>query len=281
MPSNESLKELFAEETVVAFGKRDSQLRKTTITKTDIKADSATFMVSDIAGKDMSTRGADGRIPANPPSDEQFNVKLTPLYYKEAKNDYNIFSQQGDQFELMKSNVVAVAERRMDSEIMKTLENATLDANSGAAVALTANTLLKKVIGTFGTLADEAMPWMTIPAGAFADMHDIGQFGNRDYVQDERFNGIPKSKAFEWFGINFIVMPDDFFPGAVADKTAYAWMPGSVGHACDKEGASFDYGYNGEDKYSWANAAIFTGSKIIQPAGVMKVHLDISANVVT
>ena len=280
MPSNTSLNASFRKETIIAFGKRDSQLRMCVTTEADIQAESATFMVSDIEGQEMAKRGANGRIITHPPSDEQFKVVMEELLYKQAKNSYNIYTQQGKQFDLMKQNVVAIAETTQDKEIIKTLGDATRQANNGAAQALTSNALLKRILSAFGDLHTAGLPFFRIPAGAFADMHDIPQFGNRDFVQSDKFKGVPKSKAFEFFGINFIVMPDSYFEGNNSAKIAQAWVPEAVGHACDKKNAHFDFGYNAEDKYSWANSSIMTGSKIIQANGVIEVELDITANAV-
>lgn len=281
MPSNESLNEVFQEQTVIAMGKRKSQMRKTVTTTANIKADSATVMVSDINGKRMVKRGTDGRIPSNPPNDKQFKVQLEQLHYKEAKTEFDIYTQQGAQFDLMKDNVVAVAERRHDEEILKTLGTNTRKANPGAAVQLTSTAMLKKILGSFGGLQSQTMICMAITSGAYADMHDIKEFGNHDYIQDEQWKGVPKSLAFTFFGINFIIMPDDDFEGALNAKKFYAWKPEAVAHICDMDSAAFKFGYNDEDDYSWARTALATGSRIIQPSGVIEVEIDVSANTVT
>ena len=56
----------YRQEFIAGFEKRQSLLRRTTVTEADINGNQAVFLVADSGGATAVTRGVDGELPTRP-----------------------------------------------------------------------------------------------------------------------------------------------------------------------------------------------------------------------
>ncbi len=260
----------YRQEFVMGFEKRESLARRTTTTEVEIKGNEAIFLVADSGGATAVTRGPNGDIPTRPDNNNQFTCTLQEWHDVPEKNNFNIFASQGNQSALMQRTSMSVVNRKIDADIYAalTLASVTWGAAAVATLALI-GTAKTKLANAFADQDDVVFALIT-PA-YYSYLMDFAQFTSVDYVQDKRFEGVRKDKAFNWYGVNWIV--DPALPGVgTADATCYMYSRAAIGHAMDAERLATLVGYDGKNDKSWCRVSGYFGSKLLQNSGVVKMR---------
>lgn len=265
----------YRQEFIAGFEKRQSLLRNTCVTETQVNGNEAVFLVADSGGADAVTRGVNGDIPTRSDNLNQFTCTLKEWHDVPERTNFNIFASQGNGRRIMQETSMAVINRKIDSDIRTALSAAT--TTWGAATTATF-ALVKKVRTTLATNnADkDAALWAVISPAFYGELLDEAQFTSIDYVQDRKFEGVDKSKAFNWFGVNWIV--DSGIAGVgTTNARCYMYSQNAIGHACDMERIATFVGYDDKNDKSWARCTAYMGSKLLQNSGVIVMPHDDSA----
>lgn len=266
----------YRRETIMGFEKRESLLRKTTTTESEVNGNQAVFLVASSGGATAVTRGVNGDIPTRPDNLTQYTATLQEWHDVPERTRFNIFASQGNGREIMQRTSMAVINRKIDSDIYGELNTATVTWGSAAAATLT---LIATAFTKLGNaFALDSIPWATISPAFYGYLMTASTlkdaFTSADYVKDPRFDNVPKSKVFSWFGVNWMV--DGGIPDAGGASVAcYMYASEAIGHAVDVEGINTAVGYDSKNDKSWCRMSTFMGSQILQNAGIVKMlHND-------
>lgn len=270
----------FREEMIDGFEVHQSLLRDAVTTEAVIKGNEATFLVSDSGGATATTRGTNGLIPAREDNNTQYTATLVEWHDLARKTRFNIFASQGNQRALMQKTTMAVINRKIDSDIITELANATV--NTGAAATASETLCLRaKTI-----LQNSDVPWDNNIFGLITPAFDaylmqVDSYASADYVDmkpmpsgGNAWTDRPKMKM--WLGINWIVHPSLTGAGTNSE-TCYVYHKSAIGHAVDTGGMDTAVGYDDEQDYSYARCSVFMGSKLLQNSGIVKITHDGSA----
>jgi len=271
--SDTAFQKQYRDEFVAGFEKRESLARRTCTTEVVFKGNEAVFLVADSGGATAVTRGVNGDIPTRPDNLNQYTATLAEWHDLPEKSDFNIFASQGNQRQIMQMTSMAVLNRKIDSDIHTALSAATVTWGSAAAATLQLVTIAKTKLGNAFALGD-APVWALITPAFHGYLMGLVQFTSHDYISLKPFEGVPTSRAFSWFGVNWIV--DAGLPGVgTASSTCFMYSQAAIGHAMDKERLETLVGYDGKQAKSWCRVSGIFGSKLLQNSGVVKMlHND-------
>lgn len=266
---------MYRQEFIKGFEKRQSLVRKTTVTETEINGNIATFLVADSGGATAVTRGVNGDIPTRPDNLSQPQATLQEWHDVPERTNFNLFASQGNGRRIMQETSMAVINRKVDSDVHTALDAATVTWGSAAVATLTLVTTAKTKLGNAFALGDAPVFALITPA-FYGYLMGINQFTSADYINLKPFEGVSKDIAFSWYGVNWIV--DAGLPGVgTASATCFMYSQNAIGHACDMERLSTFVGYDEKNDKSWARCSTYMGSKLLQNAGVVKMLHDDSA----
>lgn len=272
--SDTAFQEKFRQETIAGFEKRQSLARRTVVTEADINGNTATFLVADSGGATAVTRGVDGDIPTRPDNLNQYTATLQEWHDIPERTKFNIYTSQGKGREIMQQTCMSVINRKIDSDIHTILETGTV--TWGAAAVVTLPLVITAKTKLANAFADtDAEVFALISPAFYGYMIQFPTFSSADYVDEKRFGGkISKSKAFDWFGVTWIVDAGLSGVGG-ASAQCYMYSQNAVGHACDTVNLDTEVGYDGKNQKSWARCSTFMGSALLQNAGIVKMpHID-------
>jgi hypothetical protein len=172
---------------------------------------------------------------------------------------------------------MAVVNRKVDDDIEAALSAATTTLTM---TQTSTATFLADVLDLAVTLgenyADEDEPFAQITPAFRANLMTLPQFTSADYINLKPFEGVSKSKAFNWMGVNWIVNAG-LSGTASASATCYIYSQKAIGHACDMETIQTHVGYDEKNDKSWARCTAFMGSKLLQNSGIVKITHDDTA----
>jgi len=266
---------MYRQEFVAGFEKRQSLVRHSVITETEVRGNEAVFLVADSGGATAVTRGVNGDIPTRPDNLNQFTATLKEWHDVPERTNFNIFASQGDGRKIMQQTSMAVINRKIDDDIYAALDNATNTWGAAAIATLTLVTKAKTKLGNAFAVHD-APVFATITPAYHGYLMGIKEFASADYVNMKPFEGVGKDRAFSWYGVNWIV--DANLTGAgTADATCFMYSRNAIGHACDMERVQTFVGYDDKNDKSWARCSTYMGSKLLQNSGVVKMPHDDSA----
>jgi hypothetical protein len=270
----------FREETIMGFEKGESLLRKTVTTEHVRTGNDAEFLVADSGGVEAVTRGLNGDIPTRADNNQQSTCTLQEWHDVPEKTGFNIFASQGNQVGIMQKTCRKVINRKIDSDIYGALANATLEWNDGTATEATLP-LIGSAKATLGlNFADDGDVWAVITPGYHAALMALDEFTSADYINTKPFEGVPSSKAFNWYGVNWIV--DGGLPGAgTGDVDCYMYNKAAVGHAADIKGMNTHVGFDEKNDKSWARCSVYMGSILLQNSGIIVMPHDDSDFTIT
>lgn len=273
--SDTAFQTMYRDEMIMGFEKRESLVRRTTVTETDIRGNEAVFLVADSGGAEAVSRGVDGDLPTRPDNSNQYTATLQEWHDVPEKTRFNIFASQGNQRALMQQTCMSVINRKIDKDIHAALDLATTTWGSAAAATFTLITKAMTILRN--NFAEEDAPLFALITPAFHGyMQGFKEFASADYSRDPRFEGQSKSKVFDWNGVTWIV--DAALDGVgTSDATCFMYSMNAIGHACDKESLDTAVGYDAKNDKSWARCSMFMGSKLLQNSGVVKMPHDDSA----
>jgi hypothetical protein len=271
--SDTAYQTMYRQEFIRGFEKRQSLARRTVTTETQINGNEATFLVADSGSATAVTRGVNGDIPTRPDNLNQYTTTLKEWHDVPERTNFNLFASQGDGRRIMQETSMSVINRKIDSDIHTALTAATVTwgAAATATVALV-STAKTKLANAFATEDDDVFALIT-PA-FYAYLMNLAQFTSADYINQKPFEGVAKSKAFNWYGVNWVV--DAGLPGVgTASSTCFMYNRKAIGHACDNDSIATFVGYDEKNDKSWARCSAYMGSKLLQNSGVVKMlHND-------
>ena len=272
----------YRQEFVAGFEQRQSLLRDTVTTEAVIKGNTAVFLVADSGTAVANTRGLNGRIPARGDNLTQNSCSLTEWHDLVRKTDYNIFSSQGDQRQIMQSTSMGVINRKIDSQIIT-------DALNSGSITLGSSTTTPNVSlfqNARVKLANASVPWdsnitFLCNPSFLAYLEQAPEFANAQYVNLRPYAGETPSwrdspAAYRWR--NALVVEHPGLPGrGTSSEKSFLYHRSAVGQAMDTDNLESVVGYDEEQDYSFARTSVFAGAKLLQNAGVIVITADGSA----
>jgi len=273
--SDTAFQTMYRQEFIAGFEKRQSLLRRTTITEAEINGNQAVFLVADSGSATAVTRGVDGDIPTRPDNLNQYTATLQEWHDVPERTRFNIYASQGDGRRIMQMTCMSVINRKIDDDIRTELATGTNTWGAAAVATLTLVTTAKvKLANAF---ADTDAPLFAVISPAYHGyLMGLNEFTSSDYVGQPGFQGVPKDKAFSWYGVNWIVDPQVSGVGT-ASVECFMYSQNAIGHACDTVNLQTEVGYDGKNDKSWARCSTFMGSALLQDAGVIEMTHNDSA----
>lgn len=270
----------FRQEMIDGFEVNQSLLRDCVTHEAVIKGNEAEFLVSDSGGATAVTRGTNGMIPAREDNNTQYTATLVEWHDLARKTSFNVFASQGRQRKLMQRTTMSVINRKIDSDIITELSNATVNTGAAATASETLCIRAKTILQV------NEIPWDNNVYGLITPAFDgylmqIDSYASADYVDQKPMTSggnawSDKPKMRHWLGVNWIVHPNLDGVGTNAE-VCYMFHKHAIGHAANSAGLDTAVGYNEEQDYSYARCSVFMGSKILQNTGIVKINHDGSA----
>lgn len=271
----------YRQEFIYGFEQRQSLLRTTVTTEAVIKGNQAVFLVADSNSSTAVTRGVNGLIPARADNNNQNTATLQEWHDLVRKTGFNVFGSQGDQRRIMQETTMAVVNRKIDDDIITTLNTGTVTAGSSTtipSVDLFQNARVK--------LSNAEVPWdsnitLLCQPAFLAYMEQAPEFSSADYVDMRPYAGQDpswrdKPMAYRWR--NTLICEHPNLPGkATSSEISFLYHKNSLGHAANTSGMQNVVGYDEEQDYSYARCTIFMGSVLMQNTGVVVITADGSA----
>lgn len=258
----------------MGFEKGEALSRKTVTVESEVNGNECTFLVADSGGATAVTRGVNGDIPTRPDNLTQYTATLKEWHDIPERTNFNIYASQGDGRRIMQETSMKVINRKVDSDIHTALGTATVTWGAAAVATLAlVSTAKTKLANAF---ASDDEPWALITPAFYGYLMALAQFGSADYINLKPFENVSKSRAFNWYGVNWIV--DAGLPNVgTSSSNCYMYAKASMGHGCDVENMQTEVGYDRKNHKSWARCTTFMGSKKLQDAGIVEMLHDDSA----
>lgn len=260
---------------VPAFEQKASLLKMAATKETVMNGNQATFVVSGNASDTAVTRGTNGLIPYNNPTNSQKTATLVEKHAPYEMTGFNVFASQGDQPKVMRNQSIAVINRDIDLTMLAELANATQDFGSGTAS-------LSTVLGSQAILGnndvdveDEDNMFCVITPAFRGYLLQTTEFASGDYVEMRPFSG-PVRKFYRWAGINWIVSSRVTGIGT-SSELCYMFHRSAIGYAINVGEEKIFAGYDEKQGVSWSRAEVYHGAKILQNSGIVKITHDGSA----
>lgn len=266
---------MYRQEFVAGFEKRQSLIRRTTITESEINGNVATFLVADSGGATAVTRGVNGDIPTRPDNLNQPAATLQEWHDVPERTNFNLFASQGDGRRIMQETCMAVINRKIDEDIRTALSAATVNWGAAAVATLALVLAAKAVLGNAFALGDAPVFALITPA-FHGELMRLNSFASVDFIALKPFETVAKSLAFEWVGVNWIIDADITGVGT-SNAACLMYSQNAIGHAMDAERLQTFVGYDEKNDKSWARCSTYMGSKLLQNAGVVEMPHDDSS----
>jgi hypothetical protein len=268
----------YRDEWVVAFQRGETYLRYATTPEMMVNGNQALFPIQG-ASSGATSRGVNGLIPSDNPTDTQITIPLVERHRKETQTGFNIFTAHGNLREAMQNRGALALAREIDDEIIaNALDSATTQYNGGAAITLTygrVQDIMSDLLEN-NVYAMDMVTFVWTPK-AWARLLTFDEFISSDYVDEDFLLGGATQKPRMWNGAMHMVhtgLPNT----GLATAQCYAFGKAAVGYAMNTEGIDVAIGYDEEDDYSFARHTIFHGSRILQQSGIIEiVHDDTAA----
>lgn len=263
----------YRQEFIAGFEQRQSLVRQTVTTEVEIKGNTATFLVADSGSAEAVTRGLNGLIPARADNLTQNSATLVEWHDLVRRTSFNIFASQGDGRRIMQETTMGVINRKIDSDIITTLNTATQDTGVAATGSLSLAMYALAILGNNVVPLDGNISALITPA-FLAYLMQTKEFASADYVNSKPFeSGL---QMFRWANVNWIVHPNLPGKGTAAEK-CFMYHKSAIGHAINTGDISTAVGYDEEHDYSFCRATAFLGSALLQNSGVVVLNHDGSA----
>jgi hypothetical protein len=271
--SDHAFQTQYRQEFIQGFEQRQSLARQTVTTEVEIKGNTATFLVADSGSAEAVTRGLNGLIPGRADNLTQSSATLVEWHDKPIRTGFNLFASQGDGRRIMQETSMAVMNRKVDSDIITTLNTATQDTGVAATASLSLSLYAKTILGNNAVPFDGNVSALITPAFE-AYLMQVKEFASADYVNNKPFSG--QLTMFNWAGVNWIVHPNLPGKGTAAEK-CFMYHKSAVGHAINSGGITTNADYNKENDYSFCLVSAYMGSALLQNSGVVVINHDGSA----
>lgn len=263
----------YRDEFIAGFEQTQSLVRNTVTTETQIKGNTATFLVADSGDATAVTRGLNGLIPARTDNLTQYSTTLVEWHDLVRRTSFNLFASQSDGRRIMQDTSMGVINRKIDSDIITELNTATQDTGTAQTANLNLVMWGLTILGNNDVPIDSNISALITPA-FHAYLMQTKEFANVEYVNNKPFAGTPM--AYRWAGVNFIVHPN--LPGKATNaEKCFLYHKNAIGHAVNTGDIDTKVGYDDEQDYSFARCTVFMGSKILQNSGIVVLNHDGSA----
>jgi len=263
----------YRQEFIAGFEQRQSLVRQTVTTEVEIKGNTATFLVADSGSAEAVTRGLNGLIPARADNLTQNSANLAEWHDLVRRTSFNIFASQGDGRRIMQETSMGVINRKLDSDIITTLNTGTQDTGTAATGSLSLAMYALTILGNNSVPLDGNVSALITPA-FLAYLMQTKEFASVDYVNNKPFEG--GLQMFRWANVNWIVHPNLPGKGTSAEK-CFMYHKSAIGHAINSGAVSTAVGYDEENDYSFARTSVYMGSALLQNSGVVVINHDGSA----
>ena len=275
----------YRQEFITGFEQHASLLMKCTTTESVIRGNQAIFLVADSGGATAVTRGTNGLIPARADDLNQYTATLQEWHDLVRKTSFNIFASQGDQKRIMQMTSMGVINRKIDNDIISTLD-ANVVNHAGPATTASVNLVVraKTILGNNAVPLGNNVFGLITPAFE-GYLMQTKEFSSAEYQKGSNpFTDPPdyddKPRVFYWNGVWWIVHPNLTGIGTSSEQ-CYLFHRSAIGHAVDVQGLKALVDYFPEQDYSWARTTIFMGTQMLQTKGVVQMIHDGSAYVAT
>jgi hypothetical protein len=263
----------YRQEFIAAFEQNQSLVRNTVTTEVEIKGNQAVFLVAGSGSATAVTRGLNGLIPARADDLTQNTATLVEWHDLVRKTGFNVFASQGDQRRIMQETSMGVVNRKLDTDIITELGNATQDTGVATTASLNLVMYAQAILGNNAVPLDGNVSALITP-GFHAYLMQTKEFASVDYVDNKPFSGA--LTMYRWAGINFIVHPNLPGKGTNAEK-CFVYHKSAIGNAINSGGIATEVGRDEEQDYSFARTTVYTGSKLLQNSGIVVINHDGSA----
>lgn len=265
----------FRDEFIATFEEGQSWLRRATVTESIVKGNQVEFLVAGSGGASAVTRGINGLIPARNDDLTQTTATLTEWHDLVKKTSFNIHSSQSNQRRIMQETVKKVINRKIDDDIISTLDTAT--TNLGAATTASLSVVQKAMV-TLGEnevdVEEEDNMWAVVSDAFMGYLMQINEFNSADYVEIKPMVG-PAFRTKRWAGFNWIKHHRLTGKGTASEK-CYFFHRNAIGSVYDTDNMRMAVGYDDEQDYSYARCTTFAGSVMLQQSGIVQVLHDAS-----
>ena len=173
----------------------------------------------------------------------------------------------------MQGTTAAVMNRKVDSDIITSLNTATQTTGTAQTASLSLAMYGLTILGNNAVPLDGNVSALITPA-FYAYLMQVKEFANVDYVNNKPFEG--NLTMFRWANVNWIVHPNLPGKGTNAEK-CFMYHKDAIGHAINTGEISIAVGYNEEQDYSFARSSAFMGAKVLQNSGIVVMNHDGSA----
>jgi len=271
----------FKKELILAYEQRKSLLSGACTKEAMANGYTVTWLVSGAGTQVATTRGQDGDIAYGVPSNTQVSASLVEAQAPQALTGFDVFASQGNQVELMKTNVMAIIRRAQDQIILTELANATQDWPTAGPLTVEAIAGSRAILGNAHVpISEEDNMFCVITPAAEAYLLQTTEFTNAQYRDVKPLEGGIAMKYRRWMGMNWIVA--DILPGiGTSAEIMYMFHRSAIGYAINMGEEKITAGYNEEQQRSWALATVYHQAKILQNTGIVKITHDGSAYVAT
>lgn len=263
----------YRQEFIAGYEQRQSLVRQTVTTETQIKGNSAVFLVADSGSATAVTRGLNGLIPARVDNLTQNTATLVEWHDLSRKTSFNIFASQGDGRRIMQNTTAAVMNRKVDSDIITELNTGTQDTGAVQTGSLALAMYGLTILGNNAVPLDGNISALITPA-FLAYLMQTKEFASADYVNNKPFSGL--LTMFRWANVNWIVHPNLPGKGTAAEK-CFMYHKDAIGHAINSGEIQSTVGYDDEQDYTYARTTAYMGAKLLQNSGIVVINHDGSA----
>lgn len=268
----------YRDEFIASFEQHQSLLRDTVTTEAVIKGNQAVFLVAGSGGAEANTRGNNGLIPARSDDQSQNTATLAEWHDLVRKTDFNVFASQGNQRAIMQMTTMAVINRKIDQDIITSLNTTTVSVGSSSDIPSVNLFQRARVV-----LSNAEVPWDSnitlLCQPAFVAYLELApEFSSADYVAmrpfaNEGAEWRDQPMAYRWKSCLILEHPKLPGKGTTSGKN-WLYHKNSIGHAANTAGMDNAVGYNDEQKYSFARCSMDMGSVLLQAAGAVEITAD-------
>ena len=268
---------MYRDRYIVGFEQHESLLRQSVTTEVQVKGNTAVFLVVDSGTASAVTRGVNGLLPYRADNLTQNTCQLVEWHDPVRKNNFNIFSSQGDQIGAMQMTSLGTMNRRIDADIITELNTGTNDTGAAVTASLQLALYGKTILGNNKVPFDGNIFAAITPAYE-AYLLKVPEFTKATYVESKPLPNAGTAFSdrpgyWKWLGVNWIVSPGLPGLGTSAEK-CFMWHRSAMGHAIDKAGLTTEVGRNEEHDYSFARTTAYMGAKLLQNAGIVVMNHD-------
>ncbi|MGH8115405.1 MAG: phage capsid protein, partial [Rhodanobacteraceae bacterium] len=227
----------YRQEFIQAFEQRVSLLRGTVTTEAVIKGNTAEFLVAGSGGATAVTRGVNGLIPARADDLEQNACTLTEWHDLVRKTKFNVFASQGNQRAIMQWTTMAVINRKIDSDIIASLNTGTVNTGAAQTASMQLIAKAKTKLGNAGVPWDGNVTFLITPAfGAYLlqmpEFNKATIVGQKMPMDMSDTSWRDKPIVYYWQGALWVEHPN--LPGKGTNaEVCFVYHKSAIGHALD------------------------------------------------